>query len=131
MNNVNDLIGQPFDLQAKNGFNCYSLCKEVCRRGGVLLPDRQPVEELSDRSDAINSGKVDYIKLEKPEPFCLATFKMHPKFVTHIGVVLEDCQHFIHILKKKAVIVERLDSPRWQKRLDGYYGYIGQQPSTD
>jgi len=118
-----DLIGQPFDLQGKKGYNCYSLCKEVCKRGGVLLPDKQPIDNLSDRSTAINSGKSDYIKLEKPKPFCIVTFKIHPKYVTHMGVVLEDCRHFIHIMKKSHVVIERLDLPKWQKRIDGYYFY--------
>jgi len=122
---VSDLIGQPFDLQGKNGFNCYSLCREVCKRAGITLPEKQPIVELSDRSDVINGGKVDYIKLEKPEPFCLVTFKIHPKFVTHIGVVLEDCRHFIHILKKKFVVIERLDLSQWRKRLDGFYRFVG------
>lgn len=129
MSNFTDLVGRPFDLQGKNGFNCYSLCREVCGRKGINLPDKQPAFTiapiLSERAHEINSGKADYVPLLEPEPFCVVTFRIHPKFVTHTGVVLEDCLHFIHIMKKSHVVIERLDLPRWRKRLDGFYRFVG------
>lgn len=129
MSDFIDLIGQPFDMQGKKGYNCYSLCREICSRKGICLPDKQPAftaaSILSERAHEINRGKANYVPLTEPEPFCIVTFRIHPKFVTHMGVVLQDCLHFMHIMIKSHVVVERLDLPRWKKRLDGYYRYVG------
>jgi len=119
---IDDLIGKPFDLQSKQGYNCYSLCREVNKRMGIILPDSQPIEALDERSQAIQTSKHDYVKLDKPEPGCLVTFSLRPPFVTHIGVMLNEIR-FIHVMKKRQVCIERIDRPFWQKRLDGFYKY--------
>jgi len=119
---VDDLIGQPFNMQNKQGYNCYGLCKEICKRAGIFLPEEQPIEDLSLRNDVIERGKHNYIKLNKPEPGCLVTFSLRPPFVTHIGVMLNEIR-FIHVMKKRQVCIERIDRPFWQKRLDGFYKY--------
>lgn len=129
-----DLLGKEFELGAKgpNKYDCYALSREVCKRAGIMLPDKQAVKELVERSNTINAGKEeDYIKLEKPEPYCIVTFSIRPPYVTHMGVVLEDCNYFIHIMRKRSVAIERLDTPIWQKKLDGYYRYVGHAANTD
>jgi len=124
---ITDLIGKPFDLNGTGdtGWNCYNLCCEVCRRAGVEIPERQPIEDLSERSVAIEQGLCEhFINIEKPEPYCLVTFKVRPPYVTHVGVVLEDCRTFIHVMAKRNVVVERLDNLNWIKKIDGYYRYV-------
>jgi len=129
MIDVTDLIGQPFDMQNKAGYNCYGLCCEVCKRMGIMLPDRQPVEDLAERSLVINTNKQDYIKLDSPEPGCLVTFKVRPPYVTHVGVMLDKVR-FIHVMKKRQVCIERIDRPFWRDRLDGFYRYVGTPART-
>ena len=119
-----DLIGKPFEMGARgpDSYDCYGICLEVAKRAGVEIEQfGVGIDELKNRSDRINEGKNNYEKIDKPEPFCMVSFKIHPRFVTHMGMVLENCTHFIHIIKRSHVVIERLDLPKWQKRLDGYY----------
>jgi len=124
--NITDLIGKPFDLNGTgpDKYNCYNLCVEVCKRAGIIIPEKQPIENLPERSGAIEQGLSDYfVNIKKPKPYCLVTFKVKPPYVTHIGVVLEDCKTFMHVMLKRNVVIERLDSLNWVKKIDGYYRY--------
>lgn len=127
---VSDLLGKPFEMGGRgpDAYDCYGLCLEIAARAGVeIVPaDAKAIESIADlclRSAALNAGKIDYEKLSKPEPFCLVGFKIRPPYLTHMGIVLEDCRHFIHIMRKRSVAVERLDLACWRKRLDGFYRY--------
>ena len=127
--NVTDLIGKPFVRGGTGtGFDCYTLCREVSKRAGINLPDEKEfVESMAERSQLFSEGKTFCKHLKKPKPFCIVAFSMVRPFVTHLGVVLEDCRHFIHILGRKSgtVCIERLDYPLWARRREGFYEYIG------
>jgi cell wall-associated NlpC family hydrolase len=130
-----DLLGAKFTHggnSIEEGFDCWSLCREVYRRLGRDLYEYKHLAEqvMADEKfqyknvDAlIRVGAENFQPLQKPEPFCLVTFIMLPPFVTHIGVVLEDKRYFIHILKQSSVSVERLDSLLWATKIDGYWRY--------
>jgi cell wall-associated NlpC family hydrolase len=129
---VTDLLGKEFKFgaQGPTSYDCYHLCKEVCNRADIHLPDQfnlidyvNVMEEVEKRSAAFQNGKKDFIKLDKPKPFCLVGFKMLPPFVTHVGVVLGDCKTFIHIMENTRVSIERLDRKIWKNKLDGFYEY--------
>lgn len=125
---VSDLLGKQFDINGAgpDRYNCYSLCRVVCKRAGIDLPEKQPAEDLKERSAAFADGlKNDCIKLEGPEPYCLVMFVTHPPFASHIGVVLEDCLRFIHIIEKRNVAIERLDHLLWKKRFAGFFKFTG------
>lgn len=129
--NYDDLLGKPFKKggNGKDGYDCYTLSREVCKRAGIELPIKETqilaaIDNIATRSDAINTGKEeDYIKLEKPEPFCVVTFSLRPPFVNHMGVML-DKHYFIHIMEKRSVVVERIDHKFWKSRVEGFYRYI-------
>jgi len=123
-----DLLGKPFEIGGHGeSYDCYTLSREVCRRAGIDLPDKKSIEDLQTRSDAINQGKKeDYIKLDKPEPFCIVTFSLRPPFVNHMGVVLEDRKTFIHILEKRSVVVEKLRHKFWNSKIEGFYRFVGE-----
>jgi len=125
--NYTDLLGIPFKMGGRTkqeGFDCYGLCMEVAKRAGVTPYEFNiGIEDLHKRSDAINNGKESCIEIDKPEPFCIVTFKIRPPYVTHMGIVLEDCKSFIHILKKRSVSIARLDEPIWKRKIDGFYRY--------
>ena len=122
MVHIDDLIGQPFDPENREGYNCYGLCREVCRRMGIALPERESPADPAERSDYIAASTQVYDKLDGPEPGCLVTFRVHPPYVSHVGVML-DTHRFLHVMKKRHVCIERIDNPFWQKRIDGYYRY--------
>jgi hypothetical protein len=134
-----DLLGAKFCHGGnfiEEGFDCWSLVREVYRRLGMdLLEYKHLCAEVMaedkfqyDRVDAlINEHKALFVKIVKPEPYCIVTFILRPPYVTHIGVVLEDKRSFIHILKQSSVSVERLDSLLWVNKIDGYWRYDGRK----
>lgn len=130
--NVSDLVGRPFD---KVAFNCYTLCKTVMHRAGHNMNDSQDdwIEKLAERSLHINHVKdTEFVRIDKPEPFCVVTFAIRPPYVTHTGVVLADCKHFIHVLppskgkrRGKDTCITKLKDRLWSRKIDGYYRYVG------
>lgn len=119
---LDDLIGVPYEKHGRTvkGLDCYGLVQVIYDRLGQELPNfPDDYMELVDIHTTINKNKSKFIELEKPEPFCIVTFSIIPPYVTHLGVVLEDCKRFIHIMEKRNVTIEKLD--KWQKRLRGFY----------
>jgi len=122
---IDDLIGKPFRLGAAGPaeYDCWHLCREVSHRAGIELPAVPSVTDPIERDSAIKSTSGRFLKLDRPEPFCLVTLRMRGRLVTHIGVVLKDCQRFIHAVRDMSVCIENLED--WRERIDGYYEYIG------
>jgi murein DD-endopeptidase len=120
-----DLLGKRFEYGGRgpDAYDCYGLMIETRKRVGLFMPDQYlSFEALPERDAAFSAGAGSYfVQLPVPKPFCLVTFRIHPRFTTHIGMVLEDCVRFIHILRKMRVGIERLDYPHWQKRIAGFW----------
>jgi cell wall-associated NlpC family hydrolase len=133
--NYQDLLGAKFchgGNSIAEGFDCWSLAREVYRRlGRDLLEYKHLAEQVMadekfqyDKVDAlIRVGAQNFEPLQKPEAYCIVTFILRPPYVTHIGVVLEDKRSFIHILKQSSVAVERLDSLLWATKIDGFWKF--------
>ena len=121
----NDLIGKPFEYDGRGPgtFDCYGLCVEMYKRLGKELVEYQASGDFKENSNSFNFGKKDFVQLEKPEPFCLVLLMICKPFVSHIGVVLEDCKRFIHICQKRFVCIEPLNDGRWKDRIDGFWKY--------
>ena len=120
----NDLIGKKFEYGGRGPdiYDCYGLCMEIYKRKGIKLKEYLSTDEPSIVSDLIN-GQDFCVRIEKPEPFCFVLFRVHTQYTTHIGVVLPDCKRFIHVMPKKEVSIERLESLSWKNRTKGYYKY--------
>jgi hypothetical protein len=75
-----------------------------------------------ERQKALFSGKDLFLKLDKPEPFCLVALSLEDrKYINHVGVVWYNSFEFIHISEKTKVSIERLDDPLWFSKIRGYY----------
>lgn len=118
-----DLIGKQFAYGGRgpDEYDCYGLCMEVCRRRGILLPDFGTSPSSPAIHGMIQRGKERFVRLDRPEPFCLVTFMIKAPYTSHVGVVLDDRVRFIHIFRKTRVCVERLDMPQWSWRTTGFY----------
>jgi len=118
-----DLLGKEYAEGAvgPDRYDCYGLCREIARRVGRSLPDLPHPSNLQETHELYLQAAESMRRLPAPAPFCAVAFMMRPPFVTHIGIVLEDCRRFIHILRKRSVAIERLDNPQWQRRIAGYY----------
>jgi len=126
---LSDLLAKPFSNEG-NGpthWNCWNLCREVYRRAGKFMPQYSLwIEDLAERDSLIRDFREnDFIRLEKPEFLAIVALRVYPrlpKFINHIGVML-DKRHFINVRKKSGVCIEDIHSRRWQKRIEGYYRY--------
>ncbi|MCE5334273.1 MAG: C40 family peptidase [Desulfobacteraceae bacterium] len=121
-----DLLGKDFAYGGRGpgAYDCYGLVIETRKRVGLPVPLHYV---STDTPEAIHGSIEDaklsssFRALREPTPFCLVTFRLHPRFTTHIGMVLRDCNRFIHILPRMRVGVERLDSPCWRHRITGFW----------
>ena len=119
-----DLIGKPFERRAKgtDAYDCWTLAQEIFRRQGKILPDFAHPGETSLIHKLFVENEDIGIKIDKPEPFCIVVFEVVHGYKSHIGVVLEDSNKFIHAWKQAGgVCIERLDSPLWIRKIAGYY----------
>ena len=109
-----DLIGKPFSPGGRgpDNYDCYGLVKELYRRSGIELPEYayDSPDNFSLIHRLINGDKDLFERLEKPEPYCLVLFTIQPPYISHIGVVLEDCHTFIHA-SEKVGFSRKLDHP--------------------
>ncbi len=121
-----DLIGKQFEYgaQGPDKFDCWTLARELYLRMGIVLPPFASTDDCNLINQMVNQGKELFISIEMPESFCIVLFMVRPPYVSHIGVVLEDCQRFIHAAREQAVAIERLDSHLWRRRIKGYYKYV-------
>jgi cell wall-associated NlpC family hydrolase len=120
-----DLLGCEFEYRAEgpDRFDCWSLCREVYARLGRPFPPYRPplIEDKAVIGAEIERAKQEFTRLDGPEPHCFVTFRMFPPYVTHIGVVMEDCTTFLHVMPLSRVSRERLDHVIWRNKIDGYY----------
>ncbi len=124
MLNYSDLIGIPYVKGGRDpskGLDCYGLCIVVFKRLGIDLPEFHSPDESDIIHEVIFTAKRQFERFENPIPYSLVPFIIRPPFVTHIGVVLENRDNFIHILRKKCCVIERLSDPFWNKRIQGFY----------
>jgi cell wall-associated NlpC family hydrolase len=69
--------------------------------------------------DIILAQKHFWIKVEKPQAFDVALFRLGDT-QTHLGMMI-DKNRFIHCEKKINTIIERIDSAIWRNRIEGIY----------
>lgn len=120
--NLSDLFLARYEAggRGEGVFDCFGLFSEVCRRRGVAVPKHPTPDNLSAREEAILQGASTWTKLDKPEPWCGVAFRIGP-FVAHMGVVMADCEHFVHADRAIGITTDRLDNPKWSRRIAGYY----------
>lgn len=121
----NDLIGKAFEYDGRgpDRYDCYGLCVEIYKRLNIELPEFLSARNPQGISLTVDGNKERFIKLEKPEPFCLVTLTLIRPYVSHIGIVLEDCKRFINVIQKRNVCIESLNSERWRDRIDGFWKF--------
>ena len=123
---LHDLLTAEFEENGEGpNYDCWNLCREVYRRAGRQLPRFSDyIKKCFERNEVIERCKEnDFIKLDRPELLAIVTFRLKPRMITHMGIVL-DGQRFIHIRRKAGVAIERLDIGRWAKKIEGFYRYV-------
>jgi len=118
--------GRPFEYGGRGPekYDCYGLVKAIYMDNGIDLPEYVSVEDRGLIQRMIFDGKRLFEEIDRPEPLSVVALAIHPKFVSHIGVIVPDGR-FVHITKNSGVTVERLDSITWARRLRGFYKWTG------
>lgn len=139
-----DLNGVPWlsdGRDPKKGLDCYGLVMEASKRMGFYAPDcNDPTfnKYIWETSEELCKGFADkygfnkkegemidevlFVPIHRPEPGCVVMFRILYPYSDHIGVVLDDCDQFIHAASRnKATCIERLSSIQWKHRISGFY----------
>ncbi len=123
-----DLLGKEFRYGGRgpDAYDCYGLMIELRKRAGLYVPEGYASTDLPEvMHDSLEHARLNcpFALLPGPLPYSFATFKLHPRYTTHIGMVVPDGYNtrFIHILPKMRVGIERLDSPAWSHRITGFW----------
>ena len=121
---IQELIGIPFKIHGRDlkGLDCYGLVKLIEKKRGNIIPEyAYSGIEKTFVDYMINDNMSLVTEIENPEPFCTVTFSIRQPFVHHIGIVLSNTNYFIHVMQKRHVVIERLDSDTWKNKIRGYY----------
>ena len=120
-----DLVGVPFKDGGRDlsGLDCWGLVREIYSRFGYDFP----VYEIScydnvNVTQEMENNREFWQKHEYPNvPIpCVVAFKVSSPMVNHVGVYIGDGQ-FIHTRELTGAVIERLDSPMWRHRTEGFY----------
>jgi cell wall-associated NlpC family hydrolase len=124
---INDLFLSPFVAGGRdaNGYDCFGLFQELCRRRGIAVPEQVqpsfPPEGAGRDAEIMGQAVVcGWHPVDKPFAGCAVALRVGG-WVSHMGMVLDDAQTFIHTNEKTGVTVSRLDDPKWAKRIAGFY----------
>ena len=119
-----DLIGVPFVDGGRNpitGLDCWGLSTEVFRRYGVELPDYKiSCEEASLIHSEVKEQKQFWRRCEGEIPVPALIVIRFTEYCDHTGVYIGQGR-FIHTRKGVGVNIDRIDSPAWSKRIEGFY----------
>jgi cell wall-associated NlpC family hydrolase len=127
-----DLIGVPFvdgGRDVSTGLDCWGLVAEIFRRSGIDLPDYQIsaadclriAQEIETERLTGRWNKHEYPLV--PIPAIVVMRYNKPGIWNHTGVYLGGGR-FLHTREKIGVTIERVDSPIWQRRIEGFYSPI-------
>lgn len=127
----NDLIGIPFKDGGRDlkGLDCYGLVMEVYRRHSIELPEYfAPAlddEAVNTQIEAAKTlpiwGKVDCLN---PPFLAVMAIKFNSHLCNHTGVYIGNGL-FIHTRERIGVNIDRINSPAWRHRIEGFYVFQG------
>ncbi|HWR42778.1 C40 family peptidase [Sporomusa sp.] len=121
---LDDLIGLPFIDGGRDpavGLDCWGLSAEVFRRYGINLPDYKiSCEDASRIHSEVKDQQACWRRCEKEIPVPALVVIRFTVYCDHTGVYIGQGR-FIHTRKSIGVNIDRIDSPAWAKRIEGFY----------
>lgn len=124
--NTAPYLGLPFaDHGEGGGFDCWLYVRHVLREErGLALPDYgqayKAAADFETVESAIRAGLIEgWQRVSEPRPWALVVFNIagHP---WHVGLVVGR-DRFMHMPAKQTSCIERLSSPQWANRIEGFY----------
>ena len=124
MRNFDDLIGIPFIDGGRSlsaGFDCWGLSAEVFRRYGIELPDYKiSCENASRIHHEMDEQRPFWRRCQGELPVPALVVIRFTVYCDHTGVYIGQGR-FIHTRKGIGVNIDRIDSPAWARRIEGFY----------
>lgn len=123
---VTGVWGLPFKYGGRSleegHLDCYGVVKVMSERDGVMLPERSVSEDHA-LIHALMAGQMNaWRQLPGPRPGCVVQFRVKRR-PSHVGYMLNEYE-FIHAWEgSNGVVIERLCD--WEKRIEGFYEYVG------
>lgn len=118
-----ELIGVPFEYGGRgpDSFDCYGLVKHLYEREhGVVIPDYKSPSDAP-RINALFAGNVQLWQEVERAPGTVLLVRT--RILNHVGFVVNDRQ-FMHTWHLSGgVVCERIQD--WERRIIGYYKYVG------
>lgn len=118
-----NIIGKRFKINGRgpDEFDCYGLVKEIAKRRGYYLPQQDTPEGIKLRLAMFDKISSEFTEpIDTPEPWAIVVFDKGRLGRLHIGVVLENCEQFLHA-DRKGVRISRLSSPGFLRKIAGFY----------
>ncbi len=118
-------VGLPFGDKGRGPtYDCWGIVREVLRRErGLDLPDYTGEYASSgDRisvSAAVTEGCRSWTKVQAAQVFDVAILRLAGR-PWHCGLVVAD-DWMLHTLSGVGSVLERLSSPVWRNRIEGFY----------
>jgi len=125
-----DMLGIAFidgGRDPKRGLDCWGTTIEAYKiLNNIVLPDfaiKAYQEELISNQIIKERNSDNWVEVSGPQKGCIVTFKLHPEFVNHVGVCIDD-KTFIHARDKTGVCIESFNHPLWKNKVYGFYRWI-------
>jgi hypothetical protein len=118
-------IGIPFKAHGsdREGLDCFGLIRLVYKEAFDIKIDPVPYpdpQDLSENAVWIKDTQKDWTETNDPEPGDLISFKIlgHE---SHLGIVYDPGKTFLHSDSSAGVVIERMKSIMWSKRIGKFY----------
>ena len=122
---LDDLIGIPFKRggRDKAGYDCWGLVMEVYRRFGIELREYECGLYSPEYIDGcVDDYRANWQPVQPPYPVpALMVIRFNETiFCNHVGVHI-GYGKFIHTREKVGVNIDRIESPAWKRKIEGFY----------
>jgi cell wall-associated NlpC family hydrolase len=133
---MDDYVGIPFRAggRDRNGLDCWGLVRLVyAERMDIHLPSFDGV--FSGQQDTQAAGEVmqresmQWQRVQRWEPMDVLLMRVSASIPSHVGVYLGD-GWMLHALEGIDSTIERTDSMRWAKRIQGAYRHAGNRQAA-
>lgn len=121
-------LGVPFKFNGNStqeGYDCINLCCAIAKDRSVPMKNiNHAFTDIHNYHSLFSDRESsDWLSISKDLVDSLVVFKINGK-ISHVGYMLDDIS-FIHIMENSRVTVEKITSPQWERRIVGFYKYIG------
>lgn len=125
--NFEKYIGIPYVEKGRDttGLDCYGLVRLIYKNEYKIdLPSftaEYTVNDTDRIQDLVAQYKEGWEQIDSPSEGSIVLFRILGT-ESHIGVAIS-ATHFIHVRENQDSAIEAFDSPKWSKRIVGYYKY--------